>query len=488
MRIFLRGLTMTVVMLSTTALYAADQQVNSYVSDSDADYYGEEYAEESDDSDSYGNEGVIQQASATSHIGDDSALPMAPAGHSVRGASVTSHGSPYQAVGLRRHHHDQAHMAAPCDAGYAGCDSGCDSRSSMAQMMCGKNPQMWLQAETLLWFPQARTAPPLAVISAAGTTPLITEPTAQTFGEELGNGLSPGMRADVGRYFADGDFGIGGRFWILADDSDRLSQSSDGTDMSIGRPFFNTLLGVEDSLLVASQLAGPGSDFVGSISGHAALSMIAAEAYARINLGSGRDVHTDLIGGYSYFGIDDELSINSTSISLSVPGGGTGAERTFRDSFDTENDFHGGQIGAETIMRRGRWVARSLTKVHLGNMHQQVTIDGSAESTDILNGPRTTYDRGFLAVNQQGVYERDVFTFAPEVNLKLGYRFREHVTFSVGYSFLYWDHVALAGQQIDRLIDGDNADPANNFDPPGFRFADAGFWVQGIDLGATIEF
>ncbi len=50
---------------------------------------------------------------------------------------------------------------------------------------------------------------------------------------------------------------------------------------------------------------------------------------------------------------------------------------------------------------------------------------------------------GLLTLGQNGTFERDVFTFAPELNLKLGYRFRDHVTFNVGYSFIYWNNVAL---------------------------------------------
>jgi hypothetical protein len=494
MRIFLRGLTMTAVLLSTTASFAANPAGGSYAGDSDADYYGDEYSEsdanESFDNESYHDDNAVRQVSASAYIGDDSA-----ASHPVQPVSTRVASAPqYHAAGFHQHQSMPSYSTAcgtSCGSDCDGqCGGNCGTRSKMSKMMCGQCPELWLSAEALLWFPQARMSPALAVVTPAGSVPLIDTPGATIIGEEFGNNLTAGFRGDIGRYFADGHFGLGGRFWILGDDEDSFSLSDDGTNLSIGRPFFNTFEGFEDALFVASQLPGTAGDFVGSISGEASLSIIAAEAYARINLGGGREVHTDLIGGYSYFGIDDDLSITSTSTALSVPGGGTGASRTFRDSFNTTNDFHGGQIGAETILRRGRWVARSLTKLHLGNMNQQVRIAGSASSIDAAGGPVTDFERGFLAINNQGEFERDVYTFAPEVNLKLGYRFRDHVTFSVGYTFIYWNNVALAGQQIDRLIDGGNVDPAANFSPPGpgHDVVDAGFWVQGIDLGATIEF
>ncbi len=515
MRINLRGLTMTAVLLSTTASYAAKPQYNAYAGDSEVDYYGEEYTEESYDNESYEKDGAVHQASASSQIGDHqsaavdrrvrpvakqqtaSYAPQSYAAQSYVPQNYAPAAPQYQQAGFRQHQ-AMASCDVGCDASYdsgcdgscgGGCDGSCGMRSGMNRMMCGKSPQTWMQAEALLWFPQSRTAPPLAVVSDPGTTPLVTEPSAILIGNQFGNNLSPGFRADVGRYFGDGNFGIGGRFWILSDDNDSFSLADDGTNFSIGRPFFDAFIGQQNAVLVASQLPGNANDFTGSISGQASLDIIAAEAYARINLGSSRDMHADLIGGYSYFGIDDDLSIQSTSNAISVPGGGTGASTSFSDSFNTSNDFHGGQIGAETVLRRGRWVARSLTKVHLGNMHQQVSISGNSSTTDFAGGPTTVYNQGLLAVNQQGEFERDVYTFAPEVNLKLGYRFRDHVTFSVGYSFIYWNNVALAGQQIDPINDGGNANPANGgFNPPNFAFRDAGFWVQGVDLGATIEF
>lgn len=350
-------------------------------------------------------------------------------------------------------------------------------------MMCGKNPNLWLQAEALLWFPQSRTNPALAATAPAGQFPSLNNPNAVPIGQQFGNNLSPGLRLDAGRYFGDGSFGIGGRFWILSEDDDTFSLSGNGTNQSIGRPFFNASpgAGFEDAVQNAFEDGGVDT-FDGSVSADASLTIIAAEAYGRLNLGSGKQYHTDLIGGYSYFGIDDDLSITSRSTDKQ-----DGGVTRFNDVFNTSNDFHGGQLGTETILRRGRWVARSLTKVHLGNMNQQVAISGTGSVSATNVSPVLPFGNGLLAGGANGVFTRDDFAFAPEMNLKLGYRFRDHITFSVGYSFIYWSQVALAGQQIDRNL---VIDATTGVQPRSLPYSikNSGFWAQGVDLGTTIEF
>ena len=130
----------------------------------------------------------------------------------------------------------------------------------------------------------------------------------------------------------------------------------------------------------------------------------------------------------------------------------------------------------------------SLTKVHLGNMNQRVQISGSSAET-IPGVPTGRFGNGFLVQGQEGSYERDEYTFVPEVNVKLAYMLRHNVSLSVGYSFLYWNNLAMAGDQIDNRIDGTLL-LSNTANPElaDFEIRDSGFWIQGIDLGLTIDF
>jgi hypothetical protein len=216
---------------------------------------------------------------------------------------------------------------------------------------------------------------------------------------------------------------------------------------------------------------------------------MAAEAYGRFRMSRGRGVGLDLIGGYSHFDIDDSILLQVNN--QQTNGANAGNRFSYTDQFNTENQFNGGQVGFESILCRGRWTARSLTKVHLGNMNQTVSIAGASSRT-IPGPPDTVLSFGngiFTNQGNIGVYQRDVFAFAPEMNFKLAYRFRQNISLSVGYTFIYWDNVALAGSQIDRNVDGSTL--LNNTAAPGrqaFQIVDRGLWVQGVDLGVVLDF
>src|SRR6056297_548753 len=82
-------------------------------------------------------------------------------------------------------------------------------RGSVGKAMT-RSPESWLSAELLLWFPEDRTSPLLVASANAGEIPLPGQPGyTELFGGSIDSGLQPGFRADAGRYFADGQLGLG---------------------------------------------------------------------------------------------------------------------------------------------------------------------------------------------------------------------------------------------------------------------------------------
>lgn len=352
----------------------------------------------------------------------------------------------------------------------------------------------WLTAEALLWFPQVRSSVPLVSTSAAGTLPELDQGAQVAFGgnNALGGDLQAGFRIDGGLMLSE-DFGVGGRFWMLGQSSDDYSNSGDGTTGSIGIPFYDTDLSTaaENAIRVAyADGIGAGDvDFAGSVSARSSFSVYAAEAYGRLRLLGGNGYRSDLIGGYSHFNIEDELSLNATTTQIEI-GPGQGNRYTFSDSYTATNEFNGGQIGFLSTVGRGCWTLSALTKVHLGDMNQTFTNNGSRT----LPSPAGLQQGGIFSPTNQTTITRNSFAFAPEANVKLAYQVRKNIRFSVGYSFLMWNDVLMAGDNLNRDINsGYLVGNANGVVQPAERPAFQGLktdslFVHGIDLGCVIQF
>ncbi|TWU34391.1 BBP7 family outer membrane beta-barrel protein [Novipirellula artificiosorum] len=501
MKTNLRGLTLTALLLSASNMSFAQQGASTSIGDLpgyDEDAY---FAEEAT---------YAQRVS-----------PVAPAAHTDEDAHVTDQGayvtdevyptaaseeapqlyapmdsSELQPVGffdgsllgMNQSNCDQVQVCeAGCDGGCSSCrGSSLSSRLGLGNLSgCGSN--CWGTSEALLWFTPDRDMPALITVNAPGGDPI--GPTATTvFGDGIDGDLTAGFRGDYGKYVTK-NIGIGGRFWIVGDQTESYSNASNG-DITIGRPFFDTSDSFFDSpnpgenaLLIGHNGVGLLPLVDGNIQAESKLQMWAAEAYARINLGCSSTSKLELLGGYSHFSIDDSLYMHSQSFI-----GGSAAASSFydfTDAYELENRFDGGQIGFEMSKTRGRWTARSLTKVHLGNMSQSAKVQGT--STFGTPFPATTGVGGALPFDSYVDEDRDVFTFIPEANFKLSYQFRPNVALSVGYSFMYFDNVAQVGDVINPIYDGPSLGDPAQFGGQPFKFDDSSLWVQGIDLGVVIN-
>ena len=390
---------------------------------------------------------------------------------------------PFQPIAFKK----EAEKTADCDCGES-CDGDCETscapaRGSRVACIFDRCPDnSWLSTEFLLWHTEDRESPPLVTSSAPNNFPVL--PDAQVlFGDKLEGEFSGGFRLDAGKYVTD-TLGVGGRFWILANNNDSFYADALPANESMGRPFFNAEVGIEDALLISGingSIVGSGT-FEGSVAADSSINMWGAEAYTRLRLNCNSKCKVEFLSGYSHLNLDDSLEISSVTFNTS-----SADSFEFHDYFDTKNQFNGGQLGFEMSLTEGRWTFRSLTKVHLGNMNQQVSIVGRHVS------PSDTGSGGLLALGNQGNYERDKFAFIPEANMKLEYSVRKNMSLSIGYSFLYFDNVALAGAQVDRIINPVNPTPIGLSGPPwparpAFSFNDSGMWVQGLDLGLSFNF
>ncbi len=86
---------------------------------------------------------------------------------------------------------------------------------------CGmnRNPQVWFNSETLLWFTESVSSPALVNTSGYAVLPITGDPGVQTVfggGDGIDYGLTPGFRFSGGMYLGDEQkVGIGGRGYGL---------------------------------------------------------------------------------------------------------------------------------------------------------------------------------------------------------------------------------------------------------------------------------
>jgi hypothetical protein len=350
---------------------------------------------------------------------------------------------------------------------------------------------LWGSAEILMWWMKGTDLPPIVGTSPPTTTPHVDAavfgtPGYQTlFGDDIaGQNLQMGGRFTLGTWL-DGthNAGIGTRFFFLDGSSERFDAATDGSTV-IGRPFFNVGLGQEDALLVGF----PGQN-AGNIHVKLTNNLLGNDAYFRIMLERSRLRRLDIISGYQFLRMDDDLRINSTTDIIDPLSLINGARISVFDRFRATNEFHGGMLGVQGTMARGCMSLTGLAKCGFGNNHQQVIIDGRT-GTSFPPGAVTTTTGGLFAQPSNiGIHVRDRFCFVPELTLNLAYHVRSNVSVHVGYNFIWLSDVVVTGDQIDRRVNLTQVPgPVVGPNLPAFQFNSTEYWIQGINLGVNWNF
>jgi len=391
--------------------------------------------------------------------------------------------------------------------GIAGCDScggGCGNRScnSCAACPCGLPGRFWIRSEYLIWWTKGMDTPPLLVSSPPGTSRrnagVLGIPGNETLygGEQFSDSRS-GARFRIGKWCDRCNWvGFETDFFFLGDEDANYSECSIGNGI-VGRPFNGAAQGPTSELI----------DFPGVVAGTAHIdadtSLWSINPRLRVNLACERfpgcapndpcsvgGYRFDVLVGYRFMKLDDNLVVREELMAPSDPGAllprfDQVTYFNLRDQFSTSNDFHGADIGFAWEGYRGPWSLELLGKVGVGTTSQEVSINGTTSRT--TSGNTFTDPGGLLALESNiGTYSRDEFTILPEVSATLGYAISPRTRFLVGYTFMYWNNVVRAGEQIDTTINTDLLpDPIATTGPqrPEFNFVDTGFWAQGLSLG-----
>lgn len=346
-----------------------------------------------------------------------------------------------------------------------------------------------VSAEYLLWWTKGMDVPALVTTSPVGTARgqagvLGLPTTAVLFGD---TGLNDDVRSG-GRFALDGWFGpcrslgfeLGYAF--LEQDGSTYAAASNGNPI-LARPFANADTHFQDAGLIAYPNVAEGNITIA-----ADTTFGTAEALLVKTLLDECDRHVAIRLGYRYADLGDELTISEVMISRDTATAGTRLD--LFDRFQTQNTFHGPQFGLTAQRRMGWWSIELRSSMALGSRHSEVDIQGTT-TTQTATTASSTAAGGFLALPTNiGHYEDDAFSGLTELGLKLSCTFACHWRASLGYSFLYWFHVARAGDQIDTTLSAAEFPPGQNTTSPHPQvpFTTTGFWAQGLSFGVEYSF
>ena len=255
----------------------------------------------------------------------------------------------------------------------------------------------------------------------------------------------------------------------------------------IGRPVFNTLFGQDRSYLTSS----PGL-VSGTTSVESRLQLYSIEAHARYQVNLTPYLNMDLLLGYRYMRLDEDLNITDNLVpiagSITFLGNSITAPNTVSDAdhFSTTNRFNGVNMGTRFRWQSGfDWLAfTGYGKFAVGATQQTVDIQGtSATGSLVTNG-------GILALSSNiGTHERTVFGAIPEGGASFVLNLTRGVRFHAGYSATYWNNVVRAGDQIDHRINPALVPTDVNFGSgnpganPAFTFRSRALWLNTLNFG-----
>ena len=359
---------------------------------------------------------------------------------------------------------------APPDVGLPGSCQGCLGGCCPSHQ---RSCQRWIQIDYLLGWRKGQRIPELVTTSVAGTArteagELGLPTTSIVLGnEDLVDGARPGGRIDFGRWLANGETAVAGRFYGLSDTSTNHFFDQTTHDI-LARPFFHVINAEEDALPINF----PAVD-TGSIQVTSGASLIGSDFYLRQSWCQLGNACVDLITGYQFTRIDEKLHIETTSTNQAVQ------SIEVVDQFDTRNVFHGGLLGLISEVDGSCWSLSMLAKVGLGNTHETVHVNGTTLITD-LSGSTIPFSNGLLAQPSNiGVHTANEFTVVPELNIRYTRHLTDCIDLAIGYTGIYWSEVAQPGNQVNLNID------PNGGTQPLLNMVSDDYWLQSLDFGIT---
>jgi Putative beta barrel porin-7 (BBP7) len=327
----------------------------------------------------------------------------------------------------------------------------------------------WFGAEYLGWRLDGNPLPPLVSAGPVTTPPAdvaqLDDPdTVILAGDEMVNDdWRSGYRIAGGFWLESSHTFGGGADYFDAGNDDFDFVSPQDPALVVGRPFFNSETGLDDLQLISAPNELDGTVEVDSNDDFQGAGVTFNGSLWRDGDPRWSEISSDisLLGGYRYYTYDTSLSVIERLTVL--PGTLTplvpGTTFLLQDSFRTQNEFHGGEIGLQASKHRGKWWLDGLSKIAIGAQRRAVIIDGQT-IIDVPDGGVATAAGGLLTseITNVGRYQDSDFVVIPEFRLGVGVKLARWLSVHGGYNVIIWSDVARAASH---LPPGLAADPRN---------------------------
>jgi hypothetical protein len=268
-------------------------------------------------------------------------------------------------------------------------------------------------------------------------------------------------------------------------DSSTSSFSMDSFGNSIlARPVFDTETNSEAATLVGFPNLTSGSILV-----EASTELQGGEFLFRRAVADRCDTRLDLMFGYRYGQLEERLGISQSTEWIGAQSNVIpGTTQDLFDEFNTNVEFHGGELGLAYNRRLNCWVLDVTMKVAFGQNRSEVSIDGRTVNS-VPGGGSATFGGGLLAQQTNaGTYEDETFGIIPELGVRLNRDLTERLRFSVGYNLFYWTKVLRPGDLIDREVSQFPPEDPRGTEQPAVQFEPTTFAAQGLSLGLKYKF
>jgi hypothetical protein len=342
--------------------------------------------------------------------------------------------------------------------------------------------RIWAHADSLLWwFKDSPVSPPL--LTRAGPPSLtgrLGQPGTQVVlgGGDIESQEHWGGNFQIGSWLDnDNTLGVEGRYFFLGQKNTTQTVTSNPGQLFLAIPHINTARIPPLPPPFQDAVVLPGQPQSGTLTLRQQLQD--AEFNGLVNVASECNFRLDLMGGFRFLDLDEDLGLAVTTLPPQPPGFPAGAPTLIEGASDrVQNRFYGGQVGARGEYRMWNLFLNGTALLALGDMHESLTANEVG---------------GFgLFPPAQVRLGRDRLAFVSEGVLNVGYQLASWARVSVGYDFLLVTDVARPGSSISEPINvpapvvvaGVRTTVA--FPPP--RLSNDSFWAQGLNFGLEIRY